>query len=168
MEFVHSFCRIQIVSDSYDVENHLCQIQISDTYDEHPHNDNINAFPNPTSRKESFLLLKNEERRCLTPSKRSFNQLLSRLWGASRSHELLGSSSNTVLRAQVIKGPYPEEVPGSGFGCENPCNNGGVNYVVRASIETYSIPGSQSTFLRNFSNPLKMFMRTFGGDATLS
>jgi len=35
------------------------------------------------------------------------------------------------------------QIPGSGYGCDLPCNTADVNYVLEATIDTYKVPGSR-------------------------
>ena len=63
-------------------------------------------------------------------------------------------------------GPFPTGVPGSGYGCDNPCNDGDVNYVIEASLQTYTVPGSKmAPSIANGKDDLSMFTRTFTGGA---
>lgn len=59
MKFVHTRSKIFLLNPNSKWHlwcwEHLCQIQISDTYDKHPHNDNINALPKQTSHKRPFF-----------------------------------------------------------------------------------------------------------------
>lgn len=82
-------------------------------------------------------------------------------WSALSS--LLGPAAWT--QAAWI-GPYPDGVPGSGYGCDNPCNDGDVNYIIEASLQTYTISGSNSIpDYANGKQDLSMFTRTFTGSA---
>jgi hypothetical protein len=74
----------------------------------------------------------------------------------------------TVASSTVVKGPYPEGVLGSGFGCNKTCNSGNVNCVIQAKIATYDIPGSGKSRLGVNGQDVKMFTRTFEGVPKLS
>jgi hypothetical protein len=73
--------------------------------------------------------------------------------------------SCTLSGATNVKGPYPDGVPGSGFGCEKTCNGGDVNYVLEATLQPYTIKGSKNMGLGNSGNDVKMFTRTWQGIA---
>lgn len=62
--------------------------------------------------------------------------------------------------------PFPNGVPGSGYGCDNTCDGGDVNYVIRASLEVYKIKGSSKS--RDFDADASAFTRTFKGDSVSS
>jgi hypothetical protein len=70
--------------------------------------------------------------------------------------------------ATTVKGPYSDGVPGSGYGCDNPCNGGDVNYVMEAKLQSYTIKGSKNLGLGKSGNDVKMFTRTFEGIASQS
>ena len=80
---------------------------------------------------------------------------------------LLTSSS---VGATTVKGPYPDGVPGSGYGCDNPCDGGDVNYVMEAKLQSYTIKGSKDIegLGDTGGNDVQMFTRTFVGDASQS
>ena len=62
---------------------------------------------------------------------------------------------------------FPTGVPGSGYGCDNECNRGDVNYVIRASLENYTIRGtSRAGFVSDPANvDVTTLTRTFTGVA---
>ncbi|KAL3895256.1 MAG: hypothetical protein SGARI_007503, partial [Bacillariaceae sp.] len=78
---------------------------------------------------------------------------------------MMGVSSTT---ASVVKGPYPDGVPGSGFGCDNSCNSGDVNYVIKAKLAEYTVSGSSESTLSSDGEDVGMFTRTFEGVPELS
>jgi hypothetical protein len=57
---------------------------------------------------------------------------------------LLTGCVGGVRGLSEIVGSYQDGYPGSGYGCDRPCNDGDVNYVIRASLETYAIPGTET------------------------
>lgn len=67
------------------------------------------------------------------------------------------------LSSALINGPFPNGVPGSGYGCDNPCDSGDVHYTIEATLATYPVPGSQNTSLSLNGKELSMFTRTFVG-----
>eukprot|EP00978_Attheya_sp_CCMP212_P003455 scaffold7147_cov90-Attheya_sp.AAC.1 len=78
---------------------------------------------------------------------------------------LIALVAGSALAKTTIKGPYNNGVEGSGFGCDNPCNDGDVNYVIRASLETYTIKGTKNRDAAGFppGEDVKAFTRTFTG-----
>ena len=68
------------------------------------------------------------------------------------------------LSSASILGPFPNGIPGSGYGCSTQCNAGGsVHYTLEVKLDTYTIPGSKNSTLSQNGNDLKMFTRTFVG-----
>jgi hypothetical protein len=65
-------------------------------------------------------------------------------------------------------GPFPDGVPGSGFGCDNACDGGDVNYVVEATIAAYAVPGSGASEYSKSGSEMSMLTRTFVGVANES
>jgi hypothetical protein len=68
--------------------------------------------------------------------------------------------------ARVV-GPFPDGIPGSGYGCDRVCNDADVNYVIRASLETYMVPNTRSTTLSS-DGKQDVSMFTFTGIANES
>lgn len=92
---------------------------------------------------------------------------------------ILGFGSSSV-RGEII-GSFKDGYPGSGYGCDRKCDDGDVNYVIRASLETYAIPGTETLgtvnvsddsdvdFIKTSANAtISMFTRTFTGVANES
>eukprot|EP00584_Thalassiosira_punctigera_P012779 CAMPEP_0172548702 /NCGR_PEP_ID=MMETSP1067-20121228/17933_1 /TAXON_ID=265564 ORGANISM="Thalassiosira punctigera, Strain Tpunct2005C2" /NCGR_SAMPLE_ID=MMETSP1067 /ASSEMBLY_ACC=CAM_ASM_000444 /LENGTH=814 /DNA_ID=CAMNT_0013335957 /DNA_START=115 /DNA_END=2559 /DNA_ORIENTATION=+ len=72
--------------------------------------------------------------------------------------------------ASKIVRSFPDGVPGSGYGCDRTCggpdDDADVYYTIRASLETYQVPGSEG--ITGFPadrqpGPVSMFTRTFTG-----
>ena len=68
-----------------------------------------------------------------------------------------------LASAASIIGPFPDGVPGSGYGCDSACDSGDVHYTIEALLDTYSVPGSENSTLSKTGNPISMFTRTFVG-----
>lgn len=67
-----------------------------------------------------------------------------------------------------VIGPFPEGVPGSGYGCGRPCDTeADVHYTIEAVIRTYEIPGTENSASFNHTRS-KVKLRTFVGDANVS
>lgn len=75
-------------------------------------------------------------------------------------------------RTSKIIGSFPDGVPGSGYGCDRTCggpdndDSPDVYYTIRASLETYEVPGSED--IDGFPadrepGPVSMFTRTWTG-----
>ncbi|GKY96574.1 hypothetical protein MPSEU_000617000 [Mayamaea pseudoterrestris] len=69
-------------------------------------------------------------------------------------------------------GPFPNGVPGSGYGCENKCNSGDKNYVIYAKIRTYNMVNSGQVdtpqSLSPDGNDIAYMTRTFIGKPSAS
>jgi hypothetical protein len=65
-------------------------------------------------------------------------------------------------------GPFPDGVPGSGYGCDNSCDGADVNYVVEATLATYRVPGSRRSEYSKNRRVMSMLTRTFVGLANVS
>ena len=81
---------------------------------------------------------------------------------------LFWATKLTISNSEVVHS-FPNGVPGSGYGCNNPCNDGDVNYVVRASLETYDLPSTFAGPIPGFDTTtpnatVSMLTRTFVGD----
>jgi FtsP/CotA-like multicopper oxidase with cupredoxin domain len=72
----------------------------------------------------------------------------------------------------IHQGPFPGGVPGSGYGCDNPCNTGDKNYVVHAEINTYTMKNSGHVHNPQPLSPdgqdIAYQTRTFVGQSELS
>ena len=92
----------------------------------------------------------------------------------SLSSAFLGSLLLGSARAASFfgDGPFPAGIPGSGYGCDLPCNTGDKNYVIHAKIATYNLANSglvdNPQKLSPNSNDIAYKTRTFVGDADLS
>lgn len=80
---------------------------------------------------------------------------------------LTGAFFSAVNSNAAVVGPFPNGVPGSGYGCDNPCDGGDVNYVIRASIETYTIAGSgKNELFGSNGEDIQTRVRTFTGEGS--
>lgn len=64
--------------------------------------------------------------------------------------------------------PFADGVSGSGYGCDRTCDGGDVNYVIRASLETYEIKGTGKAGFETEGIDVSAFTRTFTGIADKS
>lgn len=81
-------------------------------------------------------------------------------------------SSHVLAKTRLCTGPDDTEdcvlEAGTGYGCDNACNFGDVNYVVEAQIRTYTVPGSAKLGLDG-ENDIALKVRTFeAGDGSSS
>jgi hypothetical protein len=74
----------------------------------------------------------------------------------------------TTTAKSAWVGPFPDGVPGSGYGCDNACDGADVNYVVEATLATYRVPGSRKSEFSKGRRVMSMLTRTFVGRANLS
>jgi len=83
----------------------------------------------------------------------------------------LGRNVAVFAQPRIMK-PFVDGVPGSGYGCDNPCSSGDVNYVIRAHLKEYAIAGSRNAPGFVTTDPgnvdVTMFTRTFEGDKAVS
>lgn len=77
---------------------------------------------------------------------------------------LIGTTTTTTkfTNANTIP-PFQNGVPGSGYGCNTKCDDGDVNYVIRASLQTY--PLHLPAYNQEGGMNVSMFTRTFEGVA---
>jgi FtsP/CotA-like multicopper oxidase with cupredoxin domain len=75
---------------------------------------------------------------------------------------LLALVAGSALSANIT-GSFEKGVPDSGYGCANECNDADVNYVIRASLKTYTIKGANNAPGFPDGEMVKTFTRTFEG-----